>query len=380
MNSKTVKKIGILGGGQLGRMLTSEARRMGFNVIAWTGGDKSGAETLADEVLADPFPSMDAFKEFTDAADSATIEFENIPKDLLAKVESKLSLTPPPSAVAICQNREMEKTFLRNNGIATAAFSVVSSEAELAEALANLKGDSILKTVTDGYDGKGQYAVSKHVKPSEAGAIWEEIGEKSCVLEEKINLAGEFSVIVARHHDGSTVSYQPIENLHVNHILDTSIFPARLPAHTLGEAQDIATKIITALDYKGVLTIEFFLDTEGAILVNELAPRPHNSGHLTIEAAQTSQFEQQLRIAANLPLGSADIVSPAVMLNLLGDLWVSPEEAPDWTPILTISGVKLHLYGKREAKPGRKMGHITIVADTQELALKKAEQIREILS
>ncbi len=377
--TKNVKNLGILGGGQLGRMLTNAAHRMGFRVVTWTGGDKSGAEVLADEILADPFPSLDAFREFIASTDVATIEFENIPTSLLAQVEEQVSLTPSPSAVAICQNRELEKTFLHDNGIKVAPFSIIQSAADLAKELDNLSSDAILKTLTDGYDGKGQVAIAKNTAASQAEAIWKDLSEKPCILEEKIKLAGEFSVIVARHQDGTTASYQPIENLHVNHILDTSIFPARLPEATLLNAQDIAKQIITALDYCGILTIEFFLDSEGGILVNELAPRPHNSGHLTIEAAQTSQFEQQLRIAAQLPLGSAETVCPAVMINLLGDLWPSAELAPDWSPVLAVPGVKLHLYGKHLAKPGRKMGHVTILAETQQLALERAEQVRRIL-
>lgn len=379
MKSASVQKIGVLGGGQLGRMLAREAGKMGIHITQWTGGDHSGAEALADAALIESFQSERALEKFLSDSDAVTIEFENIPHDLLTSIEPKTSLTPPPAAVAICQNRQLEKTFLRDKGVLTAPFSLIDSVEKLAEVLADTTKDSILKTITDGYDGKGQLGISAGTSPEEAPRIWSEIGERVCVLEEKIDLAGEFSVIVARDHEGSTVSYQPIENQHVNHILDTSIFPARMPQATLEKAQEVATKIITQLDYKGILTIEFFLNTDGEILVNELAPRPHNSGHLTIEAAQTSQFEQQLRIAAHLPLGSAETICPAVMINLLGDLWVSPEQAPDWSPVLAIPGTILHLYGKKIAKAGRKMGHITITATTQELALERADLVRKLL-
>lgn len=376
---KTVTNIGVLGGGQLGRMLALEARRMGFHVVKWTGGDKSGAEQLADHIIAEPFDSPEALNEFLESSDAVTIEFENIPHALLESIDKKIFLTPPPKAVAICQNRNLEKSFLRDNGIPTAPFQVIESAEALAQAIESLTKDSILKTITDGYDGKGQAPINLGTSPDTAPQIWQEIGNKPCILEEKINLAGEFSVIVARHKDGSTATYPPIENQHTNHILDTSIFPARLPEDTLEEAKGIATKLTTLLEYIGILTTEFFITTEGEILVNELAPRPHNSGHLTIEAAHTSQFEQQLRIAAGLPLGSPETIRPAVMINLLGDLWPAPEQAPDWSAILAIPGVKLHLYGKKIAKPGRKMGHITITAKTQDLALERAKKVREIL-
>lgn len=352
---------------------------MGFEVVNWTGGDQSGAEELASEVIAKPFDSAEGLTAFLEKSDTATIEFENIPHKLLQDLESKIDLSPPPASVAICQNRQLEKSFLQDHGIPIAPFSLVTSARELGEVLKVMAKDSILKTIKDGYDGKGQIAIDAPTDPAKAEELWRVIGQKTSILEEKIDLAGEFSVIVARHRDGSTASYQPIENEHVNHILDTSIFPARLPEATLAQAQEIATKIITKLHYVGILTIEFFINRAGEILVNEMAPRPHNSGHLTIEAAQTSQFEQQLRIAAGLPLGSAETVSPAVMINLLGDLWPSADTAPDWSSVLAIPGVKLHLYGKKIAKIGRKMGHVTITAETQEVALERAALVKKDL-
>ncbi|MFT5104813.1 MAG: 5-(carboxyamino)imidazole ribonucleotide synthase [Verrucomicrobiales bacterium] len=379
MNFPTGSWIGVLGGGQLGRMLALEARRMGFHVLMWTGGDASGAADLADLVLTDPFDSEQALEQFLKHADVATVEFENIPGDLLDRVGARLPLMPGKRAVTTSQHREREKRFLADNGFPCVNFHVVTDADSLRESVAALGGDAILKTAEFGYDGKGQAGVDGAASPGELDALWSEFDSDRAVLEEKIDLAGELSVIVVRGHDGETLTYDPGENQHINGILDLSIVPARFPQEILTEAQRIAAAVADSLEYVGVLGVEFFLAADGRLLVNEMAPRPHNSGHHTIDACETSQFEQQLRAITKLPLGGTRLVQPAVMWNLLGDLW--PQDGlPDWDPVLKTPGAKLHLYGKNPALPGRKMGHVTFVAPTVELALEQAEKCRAELA
>jgi 5-(carboxyamino)imidazole ribonucleotide synthase len=353
-------------------MLALEARRMGFRVLKWTGGDSSGAAALADLVLTDPFDSEQAFQTFIDHADVATVEFENIPGTLFDAVSQHIPLMPNREAVTICQHREREKRFLAEHGIPCADFHVVNSSDSLREALSLLPGDAILKTAEFGYDGKGQVAIPGGLGSAEIEALWAEFGGSHAVLEEKVDLEVELSVIVARGRDGEVVTYDPAENQHRNHILHLSIVPARMPQSLLDGARDIAVKVADALDYVGVLGVEFFLGSDGRLMVNEMAPRPHNSGHHTLNACDTSQFEQQLRAICGMPLGSTRLVRPAVMWNLLGDLWPSSNQPPDWTPVLKTPGANLHLYGKSPALPGRKMGHVTFTADTCEEAIGRA--------
>lgn len=366
--------IGVLGGGQLGRMLALEARRMGYRVLQWTGGDTSGAARLSDTAITDDFDSPEALSRFLDQADVATVEFENIPHALLEKITQRLPLMPSAKAVGICQNREAEKTFLANHGIPTANFQIVENAGQLKNALQDIPGDVILKTVESGYDGKGQMLVRDDADRPDPATIWENFGGGRAIVEQRINLKSEISVMVVRSQNGDIVTYDPAENEHRNHILHLSIVPARLPDNVLNQARDIAQKVATDLSYIGVIGVEFFLDQDDQLLVNEMAPRPHNSGHHTLDACETSQFEQQLRAIANLPLGGTRMLKPAVMWNLLGDLWHAPQTPPDWSTILATPGAKLHLYGKSHAKPGRKMGHVTITGDTIEDALEKTQK------
>ncbi len=370
--------IGVLGGGQLGRMLALEARRMGYRVMMWTGGDNSGAARFADHILLDRFDSESAFEVFTSTACVATVEFENIPRELIDRVSTKIPVMPPTEAVGICQDREKEKTFLRSNNIPTTAFEIVKTAAELKIALENIPGDVILKTVKAGYDGKGQLLVKDDAERQPAENIWAEFGSDHAIVEKRINLAAELSVICVSGQDGEVITYDPAENEHTNHILDISIVPARLSPELQKEVQDIAANVTRALKYVGVMGVEFFIDKDGTLLVNEIAPRPHNSGHHTIDACATSQFEQQLRAICGLPLGSTKLIQPVVMLNLLGDIWEAPSTPPDWTPIHKIPGAKLHLYGKQEARASRKMGHVTFTANTVEDALAHANYIKRI--
>jgi 5-(carboxyamino)imidazole ribonucleotide synthase len=366
--------IGVLGGGQLGRMLTLEARRMGYHIVSWKDSTHAGPADVADEVITDSFESAEALERFLSESDVATVEFENIPRTLLEAIESRIRLAPSAKAVGICQHREREKEFLSQHGFPRPHYSVVDSAETLAKALVSLPGEEgILKTAEFGYDGKGQLKVRQD---GNADAIWSAFDTPRAVLEELVDLASEISVLVARSHDGQTACYDPAENFHSNHILDVSIIPARHPEALLTEACEIALSIAEALGYEGIMAIEFFIDQRGRLLVNELAPRPHNSGHHTLDACQTSQFEQQLRTACGLPLGGTASNVPSVMWNLLGDIWPDGKE-PDWAPILATPGAKLHLYGKNKARPGRKMGHVTFTAATADAALASAEQCRQ---
>ncbi len=353
--------IGILGTGQLGRMLALAARRMGYSVIT-TGEDPPGSPCGQ---VAEPVEDLASFLA---RADVVTTEFENVDPAVLAA--AALS-RPGPSVVARCQNRRLEKAFLREAGVPTVRHQVIG-EGEVADAQHQLRWrqeltafglPAVLKTAAFGYDGKGQWVLRDAADiasvPLDAGAY---------VLEELVDLAAEVSVVVGRGDDGETACYPVIENRHADHILDVSVAPARIDPALAERAVQLAVTVAEALGAVGVLCVEFFVTTDGRLLVNEVAPRPHNSGHLTIEAAPTSQFEQQLRSVCGLPLGATIPFRPAAMANLLGELWAQGE--PDWSAALAVPGVTLHLYGKAEARPGRKMGHLTAVASTPEDALK----------
>jgi 5-(carboxyamino)imidazole ribonucleotide synthase len=369
--------IGILGGGQLGRMLTIAARRMGYRVVSWIGGPDSGPAGMADVVIEEAFDSHAGFAAFVSGCDVATVEFENIPQSLLNAIAAEVPLMPGPAAVSICQHREREKRFLSENGFPCAGFSVISSAEQLRTALHALPvNGGILKTAEFGYDGKGQVPVNRE---SDGEEIWARFDSARAVLEERVSLAAELSVLVVRDRGGNTATYDPVENIHRDHILDVSIVPARMEPELLAKAEAIAIGIATALDYVGILAVEFFVSSEGKLLVNEMAPRPHNSGHHTIDACETSQFEQQLRVLAGMPIGSTRLHSSTVMLNLLGDVWINNKGEPDWCSILKLPGASLHLYGKHEARCGRKMGHITFTAATPEAALNAQRQARKIL-
>jgi 5-(carboxyamino)imidazole ribonucleotide synthase len=369
--------VGVLGGGQLGRMLAFAARRMGYRIVSWVGGPDSGPAEVADYVIEEPFDSPAGLAAFLERAQVATVEFENIPRSLLEAVAAKIPLMPGTQAVAICQHREREKRFLEENGIPCARFAVVENAVQLRSALASLpERGGILKTAEFGYDGKGQLSVNRSSDPE---SVWAAFSTPRAVLEERIELAAELSVLVVRDGSGHALAYDPAENFHRDHILDFSIVPARLDSKLLDEARTIALQVAEALDYRGLLAVEFFLSGDGRLLVNEMAPRPHNSGHHTIDACETSQFEQQLRVLCGLAPGSTRLHSPTVMLNLLGDVWEDAKGKPNWPAVLAMPGAHLHLYGKHEARRGRKMGHITFTAPTLEEALANQTKAREIL-
>jgi 5-(carboxyamino)imidazole ribonucleotide synthase len=365
--------LGILGGGQLGRMFCMEARRMGYRTLVWTGGLEAPAMVVADESIDAPFDSAAALEEFVSKAVAATVEFENIPRETLEAVVARIPLHPSPNAVAICQHREREKTFLKRHGIPCAPFAVVASASELAAAMLEIGTPAVLKTAAFGYDGKGQLKLEGGEDPAE---VWAAFATERAVLEAFIPFERELSVMVARSADGSMVAYDPAENRHRHHILDVSIVPARVAATVAAEAKAIACRVAEALDYRGIMGVEFFLLPDGSLLVNEMAPRPHNSGHHTLDACATSQFEQQVRATCGLPAGSSRLLSPVVMLNLLGDMWPGEQEPPDWEPLFADGAALLHLYGKRRAVGRRKMGHATFLGSDADEALRRAEAIK----
>ncbi len=375
MTSRRPTTIGVLGGGQLGRMLALEARRMGQRLVTWTGTPSVGPAAVANHVFAESFECEETFASFVSEVQAVSVEFENVPGNLLERLAERTRVAPGAKAVSICQHREREKGFLSQHGFPCAKHWVVASAEALATALQALPGEEgILKTAEFGYDGKGQRKVRRD---EEAAAVWSAFDAPRAVLEECVDLAGELSVMVVRDRAGEVACYDPAENFHHRHILDLSLIPARYPKEILTQSQEIAKEVARALDYEGVMAVEFFLSREGQLLVNELAPRPHNSGHHGLDACQTSQFEQQFRVAAGWPIGGTELLAPAVMWNLLGDLWPSATESPDWSPILETPGAKLHLYGKDEARVGRKMGHVTFTAPTLEAALAQAHTCRQ---
>lgn len=365
--------LGVLGSGQLGRMFAIAARRLGYRVHVLSPDDDTPTGQVADLEIRASYDDLEAVAAFARQVAVVTFEFENVPIATAAAAEKLAPVRPGGSVLHATQNRLREKTFLSRLGIPLAPFAVVAAKADLPPAIAAVGLPAVLKTADWGYDGKGQRKV---LSAEQAHAAFHELGRES-VLEGYIDLEAELSVIVARGLDGRTTTYGPIANDHQQHILDASWMPAQFEPALARQAVDIAETIARALDAIGVLCVEFFLARGGKLLVNEIAPRPHNSGHLTIDACLTCQFEQQVRAICGLPLGSAAQHRPAAMVNLLGDLWAEGE--PHWQGPLGIPDAKLHLYGKAVARPGRKMGHITAFGDTAAAALEKAKAARAAL-
>ena len=380
MNNGSDLWIGILGGGQLGRMLSLDARRMGYKVLTWTGGDRSGASATADQILDEPFEDKAALEKFTNKVGVATVEFENLPQSTLEEVEQRIPLYPSSEAVSICQHREREKTFLSQNRFACVNFRIAENLLSFKTGLKELNCDVIVKTAEFGYDGKGQVKLMFGLSDEEIDQAWKSLGGGRVVIEECISLEAEVSVLVVRNKNGQVATYDPVENIHRNHILDISIVPARVSKNILSDAKNLALAVAESLNYTGILAVEFFISSDGRLLINEIAPRPHNSGHHTINACVCSQFENQARAINGLPLGSTRLLSPVVMMNLLGDLWPEKHSCPDWSAIMNIPDASLHLYGKREARKGRKMGHISILGNTLEEVTFKINSIRKELN
>lgn len=366
--------IGVLGSGQLGRMFALKARRMGYRVHTYSPDTDSPTGHVSDEEWVGPYEDMDLVRNFAKRVDVITYEFENVPSATTEKAAEYAPVRPNDSVLHTVQNRSREKKFLDSNGFPCAPYADVRSLDELVAALVKLGCPAVLKTAGWGYDGKGQVKINS---VDEADAAWQKVEGAECVLESFIDFSHEASVVGARGMDGQFSHFGLLENIHENHILDVTISPARLPDPVANAAIEITQGIMEALDVVGVLCVEFFVQQDGSLLVNEIAPRVHNSGHVTFDNCITSQFEQQLRAVCGLPLGDSAILKPGVMVNLLGDVWEGGE--PDWAAALRIPSVKLHLYGKAEPRPGRKMGHLTAIADDVEVALEQALQARNAL-
>ena len=366
--------IGVLGSGQLGRMLGLAARRLGYRLHTYSPDADSPTGQIADVEVVGAYDDLDALRAFAGRVDVVTFEFENVPSASVAAIAERALVRPSGAVLHVTQHRGREKGFLTRAGLPVGPYACVETAAELEAAVARLGCPAILKTASFGYDGKGQTRIDA---PGDAIGAWDRIGRQPAVVEAFVDFECELSVVAARGTDGAIVDYGAIENAHARHILDVSLAPGRVPPAVAREAAAIAHATLEALDVVGVLCVEMFLTRDGRVLVNELAPRTHNSGHLTIEACATSQFEQQLRAICGLPLGSTTLTRPAAMANLLGDLWTEGE--PRWSEALARPGISLHLYGKRDAKPGRKMGHLTALGETADLAAAAVRDARAAL-
>jgi 5-(carboxyamino)imidazole ribonucleotide synthase len=366
--------IGVMGGGQLGRMFAIAARRMGYRVHIFTPEEGSPGGQFADLTRIADYTNEAAVRRFASDVDLVTFEFENIPVTTAEWCAEVCDVRPAGAILHIAQNRLREKNFLASAGIPLAPFRAVRSAGELESAVEQIGRPAILKTAAFGYDGKGQQTINSR---DDFDEIWSSSSADELVLEGAIKFEKELSVIVARTADGATATFPVCENIHRNHILDLTVVPARVTPLVETAAAQLAVTIAEKLELVGLLAVEMFLKPNGDLLVNELAPRPHNSGHWTIEACATSQFEQHVRAICGLPLGTTEILRPAAMANLLGDIWQSGE--PDWSRALASEGVHLHLYGKAEPRPRRKMGHLTAFGATAEEAIANVTKARSDL-
>ncbi len=350
--------LGIVGGGQLGRYFVIAARNMGYRVTVLEPDPLSPAGALADVHVVAAYDDADALEQLAATCAVVTIEFENAPASALATIADRTLVHPPTSAIATCQDRIAEKAFLEEIGAPVGPYTTVVDEASL-EAAADFSYPAILKTARNGYDGKGQVTCQEH---AELAAAWESLGRVPCVLEQKLPLDRELSVVLARTADDRVAAYPVSQNQHLRGVLDVSHTPAYLPPGAPEAATDLCVYIARELNFVGVLAVEMFV-VGNDVFVNEIAPRPHNSGHYTLDACNTSQFEQQVRAVCGLALGETELrVKGLAMANLMGDLWAQGE--PDWSKVLSNPAAYLHLYGKAEARAGRKMGHITVIAGT----------------
>ena len=365
--------LGLLGGGQLGRMFTVAARTLGYRVTVVDPDPHAPAAEFATKHLATAYTDPAALDELAATCAAVTTEFENAPAAALDALAHRTVVRPSGASVAIAQDRRREKEFFAANGFPTGPFAFIESSADIDKALAKVKLPALLKTARFGYDGKGQARVNTREELESALGEWKGV---PCVLEEFLVLELEISVVLARGADGAVAVFAVAENSHARGILDVTIAPARIPPGLAAQATALATRIAQGLEYVGVLAVEMFI-VGGRLLMNEIAPRPHNSGHYTIDACRTSQFEQQVRVLCGLPLGDPSQHTPAVMVNLLGDIWSAGE--PRWEAVLGHPGAHLHLYGKREARPGRKMGHVTVCEDPATRAIDVAMDIRTAL-
>ena len=368
-------KIGVLGSGQLGRMFAMAARRMGYLVHTFSPDTDTPTGQVADIEVTASYDDLEAVREFARGVEVVTFEFENIPATTVDAVAEFVPVRPSGLALHTAQHRIREKTFLARSGFPVTPLRHIHTLEELRAGLAALGLPCVLKTAGFGYDGKGQRLIKSETETDEA---FNSLAGREAILEAFVDFEREVSVVCARGADGATAHYGVIENQHERHILDCSIAPAHVSPTIVRQATEIARSILEQLDIVGVLCVEFFLTRDEKLFVNEIAPRPHNSGHFTIDACVTSQFEQQVRAVCGLPLGATEQLRPAAMANLLGDLW--QQGAPDWCAACAIPDVKLHLYGKHEARRGRKMGHLTALADTTDEALRIVRAARAALT
>jgi 5-(carboxyamino)imidazole ribonucleotide synthase len=370
------KTIGVLGGGQLGRMLAHAATRLGYRVHVYEPQAGCPAGAVAHKEVNAPYEDLAALADFARECDVVTYEFENVPSAPLQHIESLTALRPHASVLATAQNRSREKRWLRDNSFPHARFAEVAAGGDLDAGLREVGVPCVVKTADFGYDGKGQLKVMSEADVPAARARF---AGQPVVIEQFVDFACEVSAVVARSASAAVRVFPIAENIHANHILAFSIVPARVPAEVLAKAEKLARLIAERLDLVGVMGVEFFVTQSGDVLVNELAPRTHNSGHYTIDACMTSQFEQQVRAICGLPLGAVTLLSPVVMVNILGDAWKWNAEGkcvgePNWDALLAQPNVRLHLYGKAEPRPGRKMGHFTVTARDADMAYEFAQK------
>jgi 5-(carboxyamino)imidazole ribonucleotide synthase len=357
-------------------MFALSARSMGYRVHTYSPEEDSPTGHVADVEVSAPYDDLDRLRAFAKGLDVLTFEFENVPRAALDALEGLVPVRPGAEALFVSQNREREKEFLGKVNVPIAPWAAVRTSEDLAAGLSSVGAPAVLKTAAFGYDGKGQEKISSKDE-REAEAAWARLGRPPCVLEAFVDFQREISVVAARGSDGSVATFPTFDNEHSRHILDVTRCPSALSTFEEKQACEMTGTILEALNYVGVLCIELFHTRDGRLLVNEIAPRPHNSGHLTIDACVTSQFEQQLRAVCGLPLGSTELLRPAAMANLLGDLWA--DGVPRWERACAVPDLALHLYGKKEPRPGRKMGHLTALAATPEEARRKVLEARAAL-
>jgi len=367
--------IGILGGGQLGRMLMLAGRNLGYRFHVFEPKGPCAAGMVADLEINADYEDEAALRKFAEGVDVITLEFENIPSAVIDMLSAIKPVLPGSRALHICQHRQREKDFLKENGLPCVSFEYADSAQSLKIAVDAIGFPCVIKTAAFGYDGKGQIKLNTPEEAADCDTLWNFLENPPRVVVEKwIHHIGEFSVICARKADSSKITFPMAENVHVHHILHASIVPARITEATQAAGAKLACKIADLLDVVGLIAVELFLNEDGSLLINEMAPRPHNSGHYSMDGCITSQFEQHIRAVADLPFGSTELLKPTVMINLLGDVWANSKKGePDWAALLADPNVKLHLYDKGEPRPGRKMGHFTVLGDNIAATLEAAE-------
>ena len=363
--------LGILGGGQLGRMTAMAARTLGYHVHALDPDPSCAARHVVDRLVVAPFDDARAAGDLARRCQVVTLEIEKVSLGALAAAGEHAPVRPGLAVLSIVQDRSRQKAWLREKGFPLGEYRIADSEASLAAALAELSTPAFVKTAFGGYDGGGQARASG---PADAAGAWHAVAGP-CVVEKALELEAELSVLVARAPSGNVAVYPTALNHHVNRVLDWSVLPGPLPDEVSRRAVEIASEIAREIQIEGLLVVELFLTRQGELFVNELSPRPHNSFHATEDACLTSQFEQVVRAVCDLPLGATDAMRPVAIANLLGDLWLR-ERTPAWDAALALPGVRLHLYGKRVARPGRKMGHLSAVGDTPQRAVERVLEAR----